>query len=116
MIRFNYYLQTTLLVIALCLVVMPYMLLYFQFLVGVIQMVMSTILLIRRTSRTELIRIHWFSSVTVLILLAGLAKLDMLNDNLYWTILIGIPWALAIFFWFASRQLYKNQSRNSSGF
>jgi hypothetical protein len=88
-------------------VVMPFMLLYFQFLVGIIQMIMSTILFIRQSSRTQLIRIHWFSSVTVLILLAGLAKLDVLSDNLYWIILIGIPWMLAIMFWYASRLLYK---------
>jgi len=108
MIRFNYYLQTALLIIAVCLLVVPIMVLYFQFLVGVIQMIVSTILLVKKQTRTRLIKIHWFSSVMVLAFFGILTKYNMLGEGVYWVMLIGIPWALAVLFWYASRQLYKS--------
>lgn len=109
MIRINYYLQTALLIIAACLLVVPIMVLYFQFLVGCIQMIISTILLVKKQTRTRLVKIHWLTSVVVLVAFGLLTKYNLLNESIYWVMLISIPWALAILFWYASRQLYKSQ-------
>lgn len=107
MLKFNFYLQTILLIIALALLALPVWLLYYQFLIGAVQMILSTVFLLTPKWRNRLVVIHWCASVVVLssfFFLKGVVD----GTVFFWVFLVAIPWSLAVFFWYVSYRMYKS--------
>lgn len=83
------------------------MLAFTQIIVGIVQFVGSSMLMIKYKAGNLRVNLHWFGSILLIgvIILAITLKL---NDVLIRVLLFGAPWSLALYFWYLCK-LFRDQ-------
>ncbi len=111
MIRLHFYLQCVLCAVAI-LLALPMLfgyetfvfLFYWQFLVGIVQYFASVSFALQSKYRTLPGLIHL--GVSTLYLIVLLAWSNTGDGELFWFLLFGFPWSLAVVHWYVSYKLF----------
>ncbi len=84
------------------------MLAFTQVVVGIVQFIGSSILMIQFKAGNRRVNVHWFGSL-LLIGAIVLATAFKVNDVLIRVLIFGAPWVLALYFWYLCR-LYRDEA------